>query len=231
MSFYEHQSTLNRNMPYRFLGYWHSTMNQILEVQQKDICRNEPIELPVPSFHVIYNGTVKAEKIEELRLSDLFHKDASGYNKDRNPSLELIVTQHNINGLKKEDSQYCVQLYEYEWFVETVRKYSKETGITSAVNQAIEEMPEDFTIRNFILENRSEVVDMSVFEYNEERHLAYIREKGREEGRREEREHSIVRFFEMLKKRGDSEEDAVSTICEMYGMEPEDVRELLFPRQ
>ena len=44
---------------------------------------------------------------------------------------------------------------------------------------------------------------MSIFEYNEERHLAYIREKGREEGRREgiaegrreEREHSIVRFL------------------------------------
>lgn len=235
MSFYEHQSTLNPNMPYRFLGYWHSTMNQILEVQQKDIYRNEPIELPVPSFHVIYNGMDKAEKIEELRLSDLFHKDASGYNKDRNPSLELIVTQHNINGLKKEDSQYCVQLYEYEWFVETVRKYSKETGITSAVNQAIEEMPEDFTIRNFILENRSEVVDMSVFEYNEERHLAYIREKGREEGRREgiaegrreEREHSIADDFEMLMKLGINKEKAIAAISEQKKIEPAEVREIL----
>ena len=80
---------------------------------------------------------------------------------------------------------------------------------------------------------------MSIFEYNEERHLAYIREKGREEGRREgiaegrreEREHSIVRFFEMLKKRGDSEEDAVSTICEMYRMEPEEVRDIIGLKQ
>lgn len=153
MSFFEHQSTLKPNMPYRFLGYWHASMNLFLENHGKDIYRDEPIELPVPSFHVIYNGTGKAEKKEELRLSNLFHKDDSGYNKDRKPSLELIVTQHNIKGLKKEDSQYCAQLYEYEWFVETVREYSKETGITSAVNQAIEEMPEDFTIRNFILEN------------------------------------------------------------------------------
>jgi hypothetical protein len=68
---------------------------------------------------------------------------------------------------------------------------------------------------------------MSVFEYNEDRHLAYILEKGRKEGR----ESMIPVFFEMLQKRGDSEEDAVSTICEMYGMEPKDVRELLFPRQ
>ncbi len=72
---------------------------------------------------------------------------------------------------------------------------------------------------------------MSIFEYNEERHLAYIREKGREEGRREEREHSIVRYFEMLKKRGDSEEDAVSTICEMYRMEREEVRDIIGLKQ
>ena len=75
---------------------------------------------------------------------------------------------------------------------------------------------------------------MSVFEYDEERHLAYILEKGRregrEEGRKEERIKLLVEFYKMLRKRGDSEENAISAICDQCGMEPEEVREILLSR-
>ena len=69
---------------------------------------------------------------------------------------------------------------------------------------------------------------MSIFEYNEERHLAYIREKGREEGRREEREHSIADDFEMLVKLGINKEKAIAAISEQKKIEPVEVREILF---
>ena len=76
---------------------------------------------------------------------------------------------------------------------------------------------------------------MSVFEYNEERHLAYIREKGREEGikegikegRKEERKQSIADEYEMLLKFGAGEEAAISAICEQKKISPEEVREIL----
>ena len=88
---------------------------------------------------------------------------------------------------------------------------------------------------------------MSVFEYNEERHLAYLfekgfregfkegfeegfeegREEGREEVRKEKRNHLIADAFEILLKVGASEEEAISVICEQYSMEPEEVREMI----
>ena len=71
---------------------------------------------------------------------------------------------------------------------------------------------------------------MSIFEYDEERHLAYILEKGRREGRKEERNHSIADEFEMLLKFGAGEEEAISAICEQKGIRPEEVREILLSR-
>ena len=84
---------------------------------------------------------------------------------------------------------------------------------------------------------------MSVFEYNEERHLAYLFEKGfregfkegfeegfeegREEVRKEKRNHLIADAFEILLKVGASEEEAISVICEQYSMEPEEIREII----
>ena len=96
---------------------------------------------------------------------------------------------------------------------------------------------------------------MSIFEYDEERHLAYLFEKGfregfkegfeegreegfeegreegfeegREEVRKEKRNHLIADAFEILLKVGASEEEAISAICEQYSMEPEEVREMI----
>ncbi len=65
---------------------------------------------------------------------------------------------------------------------------------------------------------------MSIFEYNEERHLAYIYEKGR----KEEREHSIADDFEMLVKLGINKEKAIAAISEQKKIEPVEVREILF---
>ncbi len=62
-------------------------------------------------------------------------------------------------------------------------------------------MPEDFTIRDWVLENKSEVIEMCIFDYNEQEHLAHVREAGRAEGMEKGRIHGILKGFEMLKKR------------------------------
>ena len=80
---------------------------------------------------------------------------------------------------------------------------------------------------------------MSIFEYDEERHLAYLFEKGfregfkegfeegREEVRKEKRNHLIADAFEILLKVGASEEEAISAICEQCSMEPDEIREII----
>ena len=60
-------------------------------------------------------------------------------------------------------------------------------NLEAAIDAAISEMPEEFTIRPFLLSNKAEVKRMCITEYNEARVRAEDREEGREEGRIEGR--------------------------------------------
>ncbi|MCR4762121.1 MAG: hypothetical protein K5696_01185 [Lachnospiraceae bacterium] len=55
-----------------------------------------------------------------------------------------------------EDVVYMGMKNEYSWFVEEVRKNQETMELISAVDKAIEEMPEDFEIKGFLQANRSE---------------------------------------------------------------------------
>ena len=44
---------------------------------------------------------------------------------------------------------------------------------------------ETFTIRQFLMLNKSEVINMSIFEYDEEKHLRLLRKEAYEEGYKE----------------------------------------------
>ena len=58
----------------------------------------------------------------------------------------------------------------------------------SAVDRALDEMPEDFVIRKFLLENRAEVKSMFLTEYNEEKVLEKERQEGAKQKEAEVRE-------------------------------------------
>ncbi len=57
-----------------------------------------------------------------------------------------------------------------------------------AVDRAINEMPQDYLIRPFLLSDRAEVKMMCITEYNEEKTMKQFREEGIAEGRAEGRE-------------------------------------------
>ncbi|MBR3023751.1 MAG: hypothetical protein IKH71_04800, partial [Oscillospiraceae bacterium] len=82
----------------------------------------------------------------------------------------------------------CKPLYEYSWLVESIRRYQKEeTDLEAAVERAVDEMPEDFVIKKFIVANRAEVKVMLLTEYNEEKVLKMERKEGWAEGKAEGR--------------------------------------------
>ena len=56
-----------------------------------------------------------------------------------------------------------------------------------SLDVAINEMPDDFVIKPFIILHRAEVKHMCITEYDEERTLAEMKEDGRKEGREEGR--------------------------------------------
>ena len=92
---------------------------------------------------------------------------------------------YNPNMPVRELMYACKPLGEYAWLIQRIREYSKHKDIEEAVDQAIDELPEDFEIRPFLVGHRAEVKSMCITEYNEEETMLLFKEQGREEGREE----------------------------------------------
>lgn len=175
---YEHQSSTNPNMPLRDLFY----VARVLERRTKDqnLYSGTLVSIPAPKFVVFYNGTDYQPEKQVLKLSDAFEKKLD------NPELELMVTVYNINpGNNLNLMKTCRVLGEYAEYVELVRKFAKKISFSEAVEQAV-----DYCIRNGILEeflsqNRAEAIAMSIFEYDEEKHLKSEREQAYRSGKDE----------------------------------------------
>lgn len=100
--------------------------------------------------------------------------------------MEVSVRLININlGKNKELLESCRPLKEYSWFVDSVRnkKDHGKMSLEEAVDCTLEEMPEDFYIREFLLGNRAEVKNMCLTEYNEAETMQMFKEEGLAEGR------------------------------------------------
>ncbi len=73
-------------------------------------------------------------------------------------------------------------------YVDKVRTYQKDMPLDAAVELAIQECIDEGILVDFLKQNRTEVVGMSLFEYNKELHERTLIEEGREEGERIGRE-------------------------------------------
>ena len=76
----------------------------------------------------------------------------------------------------------CQVLKDYARFVDQVRKFMKTIPVNEAVEAAVAYCIEHDILRSFLMRNRAEVVDVCIFEYNEELHLKAIKEEGVDEG-------------------------------------------------
>ena len=142
----------------------------------------------MPRFVVFYNGT-EEHGDEILELKDAFQAEKKQDTIEREetvPDIAVRVRMLNMNyGRNKELLDACKPLEEYAWLIQRIREYSKHKDIEEAVDQAIDELPEDFEIRPFLVGHRAEVKSMCITEYNEEETMLLFKEQGREEGREE----------------------------------------------
>ena len=176
LALYEHQSTVNPNMPLRDLVYVTKVLQGI--IRNEDLYGSTLIKLPTPRFVVFYNGTDEQPQKQVLKLSDAYEKQLD------NPELELVVTIYNINlGNNPELMEACQLLKEYAQYVEQVRIFAKEFPLSDAVEQAVDYCIENGILADFLRKNRAEAIAMSIFEYDEEKHLKNEREFGYQRGR------------------------------------------------
>ena len=78
--------------------------------------------------------------------------------------------------------EQCQTLNEYAQYVEKVRTYTKEDNLDNAVERAVNECSHDGILADFLTQNKSEVIAMSIFEYDEKAVRQVYYEDGLEAG-------------------------------------------------
>ena len=127
----EHQSSINENMPFRFL----QSISRIFEngiPDKKAVYRTKLIKFPRPEFIALINAPGRFPDRKTLRLSDSF-MDTPGFEEVR---LELEVMVYNINeGQNPEILARSAMLKEYAYFVARARRHieaeKRRLGTTS----------------------------------------------------------------------------------------------------
>lgn len=172
---YEHQSTVNPNMPFRFLQYVTDEYSRL--TASDNLYGERLIRIPAPHFVVFYNGTRAYPEKKVLRLSDAFQV------REGTPDLELKAQVLNINaGFNEDLKKQCRTLAEYMHYVDKVRMYARNMPIGEAVGKAVDECIEQGILREFLLRNKAEVMRMSIYEYDEESTRKAIRDTAYERG-------------------------------------------------
>ena len=178
MSFYEHQSTYNPNMPLRSAIYYVNTLEDWLRRKNLDLFSRKRIQVPTPHFVVFYNGTEKRPEYEEMRLSEAF------CHKTDEPGIEVRCRVYNINPDNNRPlKERSAVLEGYTYFVEKVRTYRKgNMSLEEAVDRAIEDCIKNHVLEDFFRDRKDEVKKMTHLDYTWEKREQMIRKEEFEEG-------------------------------------------------
>ena len=125
-------------------------------------------------MYVFYNGEETQPEERELRFSDAYEGEGD---------IEIVAHMININkGYNENIKIKCPSLFQYMQYVEILRENIKNNSIKEAVIITVEYCIEHDILRDFLLENKAEVISMSIFEYDEELHKKTLLSEGYEDG-------------------------------------------------
>ena len=181
----EHQSTINQNMPFRFLEY-------IARIYEKITTKDEKfgrklVKLPVPEFYVFYNGKDDYPTESVMKLSDAFmqlgdNSELKNPFENANYPLEISVKVININ-VDKENSilKRCETLKQYSEFIEQVR-FNIENVVPEPFTTAIKEAIKKGFLSDYLNRKSTEVQNMLLAEYDYDTDIAVQRKEAFDDG-------------------------------------------------
>lgn len=208
---WEHQSTINPNIPVRGLMYFGNLYDQYIKTNKLNIYGKTLKKIPTPQYIVFYNGEDECEPVTKLRLSDAF------INEDRSGDFEWTATVYNLNRGKNDKLlRKCKPLAEYMELVNRIRDNQRNgLGVREAINKAVDSCIEDGIMEEFLIKHKAEVLSVCITEFDEKVYTDGIREEGREEGRKQGRKNQMIESIKSLtEKLGVSEEEA----CRLLGV-------------
>lgn len=175
LNLYEHQSTINPNLPLRGLFYFTELYRQISDTP--NIYSTRQLMLPTPLYYVFYNGNQDMGECISLKLSDAF------VHGNEQSKMELVATVLNINyGKNQELMEHCHLLKEYSIFIDRVKFHNKTYKLGTAIDLAIEDCLKQDVLKDFLTRRRNEVKNSILTEYNEKFILDKLSQESYEDG-------------------------------------------------
>ncbi len=212
LNLYEHQSSVNQNMPIRRLIYLTELYKGYIERNGLRIYNETPVKLPFPRYIVFYNGKDGEPERRVMPLSDSYMTNDS--NKGQKPCLELEALLININyGCNKELMNKCQKLMEYSQLVALIRKHydelvekyaklgihkSRKEIFAEAVSLAIEEAIRNNILKEILRNNKAEVTNMLLTEFDEKDYIEGVKEESERRG--EQRGEQLTKIIQIIKK-------------------------------
>ena len=135
---------------------------------------------------------------------------------DSHAGLELTAVMLNISGKhNRKLKEACRPLKEYAIYTDKVREYTEEMELADAVERTIRECIAEGVLKDFLEKHRVEAKEMSIFEYDQEKHMRQEREEawadghsaGLKEGRAAGLEEARLSMIIQMLKNAMSEED------------------------
>lgn len=212
INLFEHQSTINKNIPLRGFYYFADLYKTMYYGEM--LHKSMRIEIETPQFIVFYSGDEDVPDRREMRLSESFKVKAE------EPDVEVVAHIININkGHNVELASKCKPLEEYSEFVRRMRKATRgvakeELAVTSY--KVITECIEDEILAEILKKERARVMSSVLGEFNFQKYVAIERsdsfdagkevgiEEGIEQGIKQGRVYTLFGFL----KNGGTHEDA-----------------------
>ncbi len=124
LNLYEHQSTVNPNIPLRNLFYVSKVLQNL--VKDENLHGSRRIKIPVPKFVVFYNGSLKQPERVIHRLSDLFEKKQE---EAVSKAVEDCIEEGILVDFFKKNRAEAIEVSIFEYNEEVHLKSVREEGV------------------------------------------------------------------------------------------------------
>jgi hypothetical protein len=175
MNLYEHQSTLNPNMPVRGFLYFARLYEAYIERNGLNVFGQTAIQLPFPQYIVFYNGEEDCPDDYRMLLSDSFAQTSS----TEVPAVECCARIININfGHNKSLMNKSHLLLDYSRFVSKIREKLKNgIPLQHAVDETVNECLQEGILFDLLTKSKAEVTNMLLTEFDQKKYEKAIRKE------------------------------------------------------
>ena len=224
----ECQSTINRNIPMRCLGYVNHTLENL--AGREVLYGRNLVKFPAPEFYVFYVGR-EAWSRKTLRLSESFLVEP------KENSLELVVNLINLNYNKdSEILQRSPSLLGYSKLLYHIQEELSANGgdLKQAIDTAVKACMDEGLIADFLHKHSKEVTGMLFKEITVEE-FAEIRAReayadgekaGRAEGEKSGLARGVAQEKREIAKTMKAKGLEIAMIAELTGLTSEEIAEL-----